>query len=76
VAVSHSPAARNLSGQSKNTKEDDMWKKRSVFWELPYWKDLDVCHSIDVLHIEKNACESLLGTLFNTDGKTMDHGLT
>jgi hypothetical protein len=39
-----------------------------------YWKDLDVCHSIDVMHIEKNVSESLLGTLLNTDGKTRDHG--
>jgi hypothetical protein len=27
-----------------------------------------------VIHIEKNVCESLLGTLLNTDGKTRDHG--
>jgi hypothetical protein len=20
----------------KNTSEDDMWKKQSIFWELPY----------------------------------------
>jgi hypothetical protein len=20
----------------KNTEEDDMWKKQSIFWELPY----------------------------------------
>jgi hypothetical protein len=52
---------------SKNTGKDDMWKKQSIFWELPYWKDLDICHSIDVMHIEKNVCESLLGTLLNTD---------
>jgi hypothetical protein len=58
----------------KNTEEDDMWKKQSFFWELPYWKNLDVHHSIDVMHIEKNMCESLLGTLLNTDEKTRDHG--
>jgi hypothetical protein len=58
----------------KNTEEDDMWKKQSIFWELPYWKDLDICHSIDVMHVKKNVCESLLGALLNTDGKlgTMD----
>jgi hypothetical protein len=58
----------------KKTEEDDMWNKQSIFWELPYWKDLDVRHSIDVMHIEKNVCESLLGTLLNMDGKTRDHG--
>jgi hypothetical protein len=58
----------------KNTGGDDMWKKQSMFWELPYWKDLDVRHSIDVMHVEKNVCKSLLRTLLNTDGKTRDHG--
>jgi hypothetical protein len=58
----------------KKIKEDDMWKKQSIFWELLYWKDLDVRHSIDVMHVKKNMCESLLGTLLNTNGKTRDHG--
>jgi hypothetical protein len=59
---------------NKNIKEDDMWNKQSIFWELTYWKDLDVRHSGGVRHIEKNVCESLLGTLLNTNGKTRDHG--
>jgi hypothetical protein len=58
----------------KNTDEDDMWNKQSIFSELPYWKDLDVRHSIDMMHIEKNVCESLLRTLLNMDGKTRNHG--
>jgi hypothetical protein len=35
---------------------------------------LNVHHSIDVMHVEKNVCESLLGTLLNRDWKlgTMD----
>ena len=44
------------------------------FCELPYSKDLDACHSIDVMHVKKNMCKSLLGTLLNMDGKTRDHG--
>jgi hypothetical protein len=58
----------------KYIEEDDMWNKKSIFWEIPYWKELNACHSIDVTHIEKNVCESLLGTLLNTDRKTRDHG--
>jgi hypothetical protein len=58
----------------KNNEEDDMWKKQSIFWDLPYWKDLDIHHSIDVMHIEKNVCESLIGTLLNTNRKIRDHG--
>jgi hypothetical protein len=59
---------------AKSNEEDDMWKKQSIFWELPYWKDLDVRHSFDVMHVEKNVCESLVGTLLNTNRKTRDHG--
>ena len=29
-------------------------------------------HNLDVMHIEKNLCESNLGTLMNIDGKTKD----
>jgi hypothetical protein len=58
----------------KNTCEDDMWMKQSIFWELSYWKDLDIRHLIYLIHIEKNVWESLLGTLLNMDGKTRDHG--
>jgi hypothetical protein len=58
---------------NKKTEEDDMWKKQLIFWELPYWKDLDICHSIVVMFVEKNVCESLLRTLLNTDEKTRDH---
>jgi hypothetical protein len=59
---------------SKNIKEDDIWKKQSIFWELPNWKDLDVRHSIDVIDVEKDVCKSLIRTLLNTDEKTRDHG--
>jgi hypothetical protein len=41
---------------------------------LLYWKDLDACHSIDEIDVEKNVCESLLGTLLNTNEKTRDYG--
>jgi hypothetical protein len=59
----------------KNTGEDDMWKKQSIFWEIPYWKDLDVCHSTDVMHVEKNVCESLLGTRIGKLGTIDMHEL-
>lgn len=58
----------------KRTKANDkgMWKKKSIFWRLPYWKDLEVRHCIDLMHIEKNCCDSLLGLLLNMPGKTKD----
>ena len=40
-----------------------MWKKKSIFWELPYWEHLEVRSSIDVMHVTKNLCVNLLGFL-------------
>ncbi|XP_062028678.1 uncharacterized protein LOC133744616 [Rosa rugosa] len=48
------------------------WKKKSIFFELEYWKFLPVRHNLDVMHIEKNVCDSIIGTLFNIPGKTKD----
>ncbi|KAL6202337.1 hypothetical protein ACLB2K_026045 [Fragaria x ananassa] len=48
------------------------WKKKSIFFELEYWKFLHVRHCLDVMHIEKNVCDSLLGALLNVPGKTKD----
>ena len=38
-----------------------MWKKKSIFWELPYWQVLEVRSMIDVMHLTKNLCVNLLG---------------
>ena len=48
-----------------------MWKKKSIFWELPYWEVLEVRSSIDVMHVTKNLCVNLLGFL-GVYGKTKD----
>jgi hypothetical protein len=50
----------------KKNIPNGVWKKKSVFWELPYWSYLDG------MHIIKNICESLVGTLLNIQGKTKD----
>ncbi|XP_074323114.1 uncharacterized protein LOC141660053 [Apium graveolens] len=43
-----------------------------VLERLEYWKFLPVRHTLDVMHIEKNICEALTGTLLNILGKTKD----
>src|SRR5437667_1335559 len=57
-------------------EEDETgFKKVSIFFKyLPYWKDLDILHAIDVMHIEKNVCDSILGILLDIKGK-MKEGL-
>ena len=48
-----------------------MWKKKSIFGDLPYWKDLEVRSTIDVMHVTKNVCVNMLGFL-GLYGKTKD----
>ncbi|KAG7568012.1 hypothetical protein ISN45_Aa04g008500 [Arabidopsis thaliana x Arabidopsis arenosa] len=42
------------------------WKKRSIFFELPYSKDLPVRHNIDVMHVEKNVSDAILSILMQS----------
>ena len=49
------------------------WHKKSIFWELPYWKDLLLRHNLDVMHIEKNFFDNIINTLLNVPGKTKDN---
>ncbi|CAL9012578.1 unnamed protein product [Prunus brigantina] len=48
------------------------WKKKSIFFDLKYWKYLPVRHALDVMHIEKNVCDSIIGTLLEIPGKNKD----
>jgi hypothetical protein len=65
---------KNVKKNAKNNdnKTSGLFKKRSIFRNLPYSKDLMVCHAIDVMHVEKNVCEALIDTLLDIPGKTKD----
>ncbi|XP_074359763.1 uncharacterized protein LOC141699855 [Apium graveolens] len=60
-------------GQKKVKKVDSPFKKKSVFFNLPYWSHNLHRHNLDVMYIEKNVCDNILGTLLNMAGKTKDH---
>jgi hypothetical protein len=47
-------------------------EEEGYFFELPYWSSLLIRHNLDVMHIEKNICGSILGTLLKLDGKCKD----
>ena len=49
------------------------WKKRSIFFQLPYWATNKLRHNLDLMHIEKNFFDSLLATLLDVAGKSKDH---
>jgi hypothetical protein len=52
--------------------DDIVWKKKSVFFRLPYWKDNLLRHNLDVMDIEKNVMDNILGTILDIKGKTKD----
>ena len=45
----------------------DNWNKLSIFFNLPYWSDL-----LLRLHIKKNICDRVLGTIMDVKEKTKD----
>ena len=71
--VKHINVVLGKRKRSPPNDENGVWHKKSILWELPYWSELDVRHSIDVMHVEKNVCDSLLGTFLNMPGKSKDH---
>ena len=62
IKVAFGKGPSSISVQSDDGRAP-MWKKKSIFWELPHWEVLDVHHAIDVMHLTKNLCVNLLGFL-------------
>ncbi|KAL5573640.1 hypothetical protein UlMin_023237 [Ulmus minor] len=63
----------NYRGVKRKRGDDELnWRKKSIFYELPYWAEIELKHNLDVMHIEKNICDSLLGTLMGDPHKSKD----
>ncbi|RDX91700.1 hypothetical protein CR513_26275, partial [Mucuna pruriens] len=52
--------------------EKNIWNKISIFFDLPYLCKLDVRHCMDVMHVEKNVCDSVIDMFLNIQGNTKD----
>lgn len=48
------------------------WTHKAIFFELPYWETLKQPYSLDVMHIEKNVFDNIIGTILDLEGKTKD----
>jgi hypothetical protein len=71
--VSHvKPGNHPDNKKRKRQEEGQCWKRRSSLWDLPYWSNLKLRHNLDVMHIEKNICEAMLGTFLDIAGKSKD----
>ncbi|XP_049406222.1 uncharacterized protein LOC125869841 [Solanum stenotomum] len=71
---------KDLLAKSRKRKWDDVdnlvqsiWNKKSIFFELEYWKDNMIRHNLDTMHIEKNVFDNIFWTLLNVDGKGKDN---
>jgi len=65
--------AAHVKVKLSHEQRGDNWNKKSIFFKLAYWKTLLLRHNLDVMHIEKNVCDIILGTLMNMKGKTKDN---
>ncbi|KAL6141538.1 hypothetical protein ACLB2K_059826 [Fragaria x ananassa] len=61
---------KNAKKKYKKGDRSKLLKKKSIFFDLPYWEVLPLRHNLDVMHIEKNVCESVLTTILDVNGKS------
>jgi hypothetical protein len=65
-----------IKGQKRKktpTLIDIPFKKQSIFFKyLPYWKDFQTCHNINLMHVTKNVFDSIVGTLLDMPRKSKD----
>ncbi|CAL2230604.1 unnamed protein product [Prunus armeniaca] len=64
--------SKNGGSVGENDGDRVCWKKKSKFFDLEYWKYLHMRHVLDVMHIEKYVCDSIIGTLLKILGKNKD----
>ncbi|XP_022894137.1 uncharacterized protein LOC111408629 [Olea europaea var. sylvestris] len=62
----------NVDRKRKHDSCELNWTKKSIFFELAYWFELKIRHILDVMHIEKNICENVVGTMLGIEGKSKD----
>lgn len=53
--------------------KEHAWTHKPCFQDLPYFKDLELPHNIDVMHTEKNIAEAIFATMFDIPEKTKDN---
>jgi hypothetical protein len=65
---------KNVEKNAENNGNETsrLFKKRTIFWNLPYCKDLMVRHAIDAMDVKKNVCKALVGILLDIPGKLKD----
>jgi hypothetical protein len=75
IHIEHVKFGKHVGNKRKHRTSDvdineSNWRKKNIFFKLPYWSILKLRYNLDVMHIEKNICDNILGTLMNIPGKT------
>ena len=55
--------------EKKHVKLEHKWKKKRIMFQLPHWRTLIIRHNLNVMHIEKNICNSIVGASLSIGGK-------
>ena len=45
---------------------------KPIFFELLYWSKLKLRYNLDVMHVEKNVFDTLVGIILDIEGKAKD----
>jgi hypothetical protein len=57
----------------EKSPKDSPFKKQSIFFRyLPYRKEVEIDHAINIMHVEKGVFESTIGLLLDIPSKTKD----
>ncbi|XP_010456912.1 PREDICTED: uncharacterized protein LOC104738435 [Camelina sativa] len=72
------PKTSDCGGNGHENKVDGYgswhnWHKESILWKLPYWTDLNLRHTLDVMHTEKNILDNLMYTVMNVKDRSKDN---
>ncbi|XP_024010549.1 uncharacterized protein LOC112085889 [Eutrema salsugineum] len=65
LADSEDEESESEEEEEIDEEELSRWKKRSIFFNLPYWEELPVRHNLDVMHVERNVAASIISTLLH-----------
>jgi hypothetical protein len=59
--------------KSEKPPKDSPFRKQSIFFlYLPYWKEFEISHASDTMHVEKGVFKSTIGLLLDIPDKTND----
>jgi hypothetical protein len=67
------PVKEKKRKKNEKTPKDSSFKKQSIFFRyVPYWKEFEIGHAIDTMHITKGVLESTISLLIDIIDKMKD----